>query len=89
MRPHEFFDLTPGEVTSWLMSKWRGVLRRTYYEEGVRRKPRLPASADDLFPKKSNEILDGEDMLVRLKSIAKESKRLAALKDARTQEVRK
>jgi hypothetical protein len=91
LKPLEFFDLTPGEVSRWLGPRWRGLVMRTYYDEGVRRRRTLPQSVDDLFPKKANdEVLNDDQMLVRLKAIAKESKKAAAAAKApRATEVRK
>lgn len=78
MKPHEFFDLTPGEVMAWLTPAWRGYVEQAYYREGMHRRKKLPPSIKDLFPK-PREVLDGKKMHNRLKGILEQQKKM--LKD--------
>lgn len=71
MKPHEFFDLTPGEVTDWLAPAHRGVVERAWWTERFHRMKRLPQKSDDVF-KKEIEVLGPDDLLKRAKDVVKE-----------------
>ncbi len=49
MFPHQFFELTPHEVGTWLGPAWQGRVEAAYYIARTQRARRLPDKASDLW----------------------------------------
>lgn len=49
MLPHQFFELTPHEVGTWLGPAWQGRVEAAYYNGRMQRARRLPDKPSDLW----------------------------------------
>ncbi|CDX26640.1 hypothetical protein MPL3356_60477 [Mesorhizobium plurifarium] len=49
MFPHQFFELTPHEVGTWLGPAWQGRVEQAYFNARLQRARRLPDKSSELW----------------------------------------